>query len=407
MMTHLVSTTALGLAILVGTAAGQTTWIVDKNGGGDFTEIAHAIASPLVVDGDVLRVEPGWYASFVLRKALSIVGAADAQPWEATTVVVDGPASFALAGFDFQRLTVRNVPGRARLEDGNVGWLYLDDDGAGLQLFHIGQARFEGCAELVASRVDFAGSDYCRDTFSLHFAEAALTIHASNVTLVECDLVGGNGTGAEGLCSTHYPTAGQALMAFQSLVLLAGCRLDGGYGNWVALDTAALHLVDSTAWVAGLPRDAVVSHEGLAVDGSNSIATLGTRFQPAALPAWVSVAAVPPPWLRASGAVVPGGAFDLELFGPAGALAVCWVSATPAFVDLAPALALPLWTDAAGLLFVAPVALQGAQSAAALTVDSPADPTLTGVALTAQALVVPGAADLFELTNPVDLVLRW
>ncbi len=62
----------LATALLVGSAS-ATTYVVDANGGFDFTDIPPAIAA--ASPGDVIVVHPGSYSGFTLTFGLSVVGA--------------------------------------------------------------------------------------------------------------------------------------------------------------------------------------------------------------------------------------------------------------------------------------------------------------------------------------------
>lgn len=61
-------------AILLQSAAHAGTWTVDDDGPADFAQVTDALASPLVMDGDVLLVEPGNYELLIDARSITIVG---------------------------------------------------------------------------------------------------------------------------------------------------------------------------------------------------------------------------------------------------------------------------------------------------------------------------------------------
>jgi hypothetical protein len=63
---------SLALCASLASSVLANTYIVDANGGGQFTDIQTAISA--AQDGDVILVHPGQYASFTLDKGLVIVG---------------------------------------------------------------------------------------------------------------------------------------------------------------------------------------------------------------------------------------------------------------------------------------------------------------------------------------------
>ncbi len=50
---------------LAASAVGQQTWTVAANGGGQFTDIAAAVAA--AGEGDIILVQPGIYTSFAIQ----------------------------------------------------------------------------------------------------------------------------------------------------------------------------------------------------------------------------------------------------------------------------------------------------------------------------------------------------
>ena len=83
--------------LLAASVGAQQTWTVDDDGPADFNEIAQAIASPTVADGDILLVATGSYARFQLDKALDVL-ALPGQGFWANSIVIDGAQSFSLVG---------------------------------------------------------------------------------------------------------------------------------------------------------------------------------------------------------------------------------------------------------------------------------------------------------------------
>ena len=83
------------LALVLALVAPAAQWTVDTAVPADFDEIADAIASPLVADGDTLLVQPGDYASFTLTRDLRLIAPAGTE-FTAPSVVVSEPADTSI-----------------------------------------------------------------------------------------------------------------------------------------------------------------------------------------------------------------------------------------------------------------------------------------------------------------------
>ena len=77
--TKILSVLSVVSLLVFTTAPWAETWYVD----GDFDTIQDAIDSPLVADGDTIRVGPGYWAGATMSQAVKIVGEG--------AVIDDGP----------------------------------------------------------------------------------------------------------------------------------------------------------------------------------------------------------------------------------------------------------------------------------------------------------------------------
>jgi hypothetical protein len=109
----------LGLALCASFASSAvaTTWIVDVNGTGQFTNIPPAIAA--AQDGDVIIVLPGNYSSFTLTKSLTIVGQGNVTAFGSVLAVNNIPAGnrAAVVNLRASGLSVTNCAGHVIVQD--------------------------------------------------------------------------------------------------------------------------------------------------------------------------------------------------------------------------------------------------------------------------------------------------
>jgi hypothetical protein len=394
-------TTMIHLTLLLAPLAGQV-FTVDDDGPADFSQITEAIASPLVGDGDVLLVEPGDYASFTLTKALEVVGAARGWVSVGSEVRVEGVERFALVGLRMRDVRVEDVPGRSRIEDCTLSRIGVVD---GELAYSVGELHVVDCGALVVSRTLVKGDDACYPD-GPHEAHPAVRVDRSSVAFVDSELIGGFGEGLYPVCSSHYPTAGDALIVRGgSRVLVSGCTLVGGVGPFSS-SRPALSVSDSVVEVRGSALDGLVAAAPtlpIAVSGRSTVVLSGVPFSPSVLPPEVVVGHEPAPSLRLHGGVAPGDFLALELFGPTGAPGVLLLGAeggpSPADAGL-----VPLLLDRDALIAALPVVLDGTRRPVVVGTTVPADPALVGTCWTAQGLIETASGPV--LTNPADRTVR-
>lgn len=387
--------------------AGQF-WTVDDDGGANFASVAEAIASPLVADGDVLLIEPGFYASATLTKSLTLLGSqAGAQP-SVAALTVDGVARFDLQNLAFLSLDITAVPGRSRVDGCTV----------------ISGMKIEDAAELTVTRSLVEGTNLTL------CGETALRITgASNVQLVDSTFRGGDGFDEffEGLAGY----GGAAVFVWDtSRVWIAGCDLTGGGGSdsntplWgfdpgeggdallagkdarVDVRGSSFHVLaggPQNYWDPSSPIDghAISLGFGLTPAVEYSGVTTSGPVDPDAV-----LVSPPRPYLYVRGQTGPGETRRLYLYGPAGATALVATSFQDAFAELPLVQTAPVWLDLTSLVELFPAALAGPDVAFNVVWIQPANPSLAGLAYLVQAVLVEPSGALVG-TNSSNLLLGF
>lgn len=380
------------------------SWTVDDDGPADFASIGAAIQAPQVQAGDVLLVFPGEYASFTLDKSLRIVAAAG-DPWRAgfhaPSCTVRDVDSFALVGLRCRELAIERVSGRGLLDQCQLGeWEQIGDASPWL-----GGADIRDCAQLIAQRSSFHGTDACYP-YTSELSRPALRVWSSTIAFAQCSFRGGDEAGWS--CYSHYPTVAAAVeLRDGSDATFAGCSLGAGTGSW-GLTAPALRVEDSFARVRGSSRDGLHSYApAFAIDGSNAqVSVSGLSIDPPQLPDWVRRLRPAAPVLALAGGDAPGASAFVALRAPLGAPALLAFALAPGFARLAPGVE-PVWLDVHALLALLPLIGQGQEQPSALPLALPADPALAGLAVWVQAWLPPLVASDAAWTNPLALVLRW
>lgn len=398
-------TTLIGIGALLALGLGPAdVFTVDDDGPADFASIAQAIASPLVADGDTLRVEPGSYDGFVLTKALHVIGSARGTVGVGGSRV-EGVDHFSLVGLWFGTLDVTGVPGRSRIEDCTV--VALGEAGGALG-YYLGELRVADCGSLVVSRTYVHGDDACYPD-GPDEAHPAVVVTRSTAFFVGCTLIGGQGEGFDpSVCSSHYPTAGEALIARgNSRVLVSDCTVFAGLGPFGSSRPAIL-VSDSDVDVRGTPDHALTSHGPtlpIEVSGASTVVFSGAAIAPPVLPPQVIQLVEPAPSLRVTGGAAPGDHLALELFGPVGGAG--WVALG---LDGGPLVwqsdFVPLMLDVNAVLASVPLTTAGVREAVLWSGTVPSDPALVGWRFTAQGVVAPASGAAPSLTGPADFTLR-
>ncbi|TAJ04885.1 MAG: hypothetical protein EPO68_16810 [Planctomycetota bacterium] len=389
----------VALVLAVRTHAQQHVWTVDDDGPADFSSIAAAVAGAAA--GDILLVASGSYGAFTLEKRLRILG-----PTTGATPVVNGLTmirqvnSCTLSGLRFANLWIKQTSGLIVVDDCQIGFP------------GVGSLTIETSDQVLVSRCQVLAST----------GGTAASVSDTNAVFVDCELHGGAGAsgwavvgnGGDGLSvanASHVSLAGSKCRGGDAGIGFGG---DGKAGNGIhssasiviirgsATDLIQPGYVDSCCW--GWPGKGLVANDSVIVMSGASITNVAAS---------TSIVIQPPiaePYLEIAGSDVPGESRRLDLYGPAGELAVVATS-----LDSAP-LALPgleglVWVDTSALHQVLPIAMLGQNLPAHHLWTVPVDPALAGLALCVQAgfPLHPGTLEpaAILLSNPARMVVRF
>jgi hypothetical protein len=249
----------LALAALTVSAAAFAaphTWIVDSNGGGDYTSIVQAVAA--ASDGDVILVRAGTYAGFTLDKKVTVKA-------ETTVVQLLGPilidsitagsggavvSGFEVTGGEWPLISVSQCAGDVVLE-----MIELDDSSgpgstSGIDIESSASVSIYDChfaplfgsfgplvnvdhSTLRACRVDWTGG---MSSFG-GVGETAVSIYHSTLVLEEPKITGGVGIDSGGWAG-HFEfepgTGGLALYSNWGTIWIVGDEsavIQGGEGG--------------------------------------------------------------------------------------------------------------------------------------------------------------------------------
>ncbi len=391
----------LVLTALSAAAQGQTFTV--GGAGGQFAQIQEAIDSPLVPAGATLMVAPGGYASISVTKSLNILS--DSGGAFFVGAVSIGPVTdFALVGARVNTLVVKGVTGRSLIEGCT---------------FSKGPAVLEDCTELLVQRSQFWGQSACYPDGPVLEATGAADVRNARIVFTDCYFEGGDMVDEYPLdpeleCAEHYPVAGNPLVISEkSEVVLAGCSLRGyGYPPpfWNPGPPAVL-VSDSRVTIRGNQNHEMRTNtpeivqmdtlSTLKVSGVTLVAS-GISVGQAGLPPAAQVPAIPEPFLVLGGGVRPGDAIVFELFAPAGAIIINGISLGEGLLSY-PLGSEAFWIDPSLIWQLSLLIGQGHQAPATLPATLPATPTLAGLKVGVQSLVVDGQNAW--LTNPLQLVL--
>lgn len=390
------------------------TWVVDAGGGGDFKDLAPALAAAR--DGDTIRVRAGTYNGGTTGKALTILGDTGARILLPSTggaaLRIDGlprDKTFVVEGLTGLRPTGL-FPGVSfvRIESCE-GRVHCDRLSADL-ILPPSQAGFNsplGVTVMVSKHVTLT-----RCTIRAAYAVSAF---ASVLAAAQCTF--------EGQPAVDDPrvgqrTAGPAVGSVGGPITLSHCRLQGGNGApkylvggyWPPAPAVLAAL--STVTVAGsdqslLAAGAQVPIAMFAVDGSSSSLARDPRVvlrshggAPLVNPA-IASRVVRLPSMTATGGA-PGGTLQLELLATQGDLADVMLS-LPAYSWTSP---LPDtgegWLDLPTLIVLGHFQVPQSEKVA-LTIPIPSAAGLVGLPVVAQALA--GSAQKYRLSTPVTVVL--
>lgn len=244
-MHHRLLATALVLAPAL---VGQTTYVVDAAGNGDFIDLPAAFTA--ATHGDVLLVRPGTYTPAATDQGLRVLADPGARLGNGTLAVRNLPATatFSMAGFDAAAgascgLRVENCTGPVHLFDiegyvteptaGGLTLAVLDsgavtavDCGFGFGIPAIDIAGRASHLTLVRCQATGASGLPMFDPFSSR-GDHALVIHGGQVDCAYSGFGGGNGSGPRG-------TGGHGIYVLGEMELRIGpgCAGQGGLGGF-------------------------------------------------------------------------------------------------------------------------------------------------------------------------------
>ena len=403
---------ALVLSLAAAPLAAQATWTVAAAGGGDFSTLAAAVADEQVHDGDSLLVEPGTYGPFVTGKALTIIGrAGGSAPHVTDESRIDGAARATLAGLQLDELILLHIPGRAALEDVDVGHFFIQSFGLFNDSF-----RIEDCAEVVVSNSNLRGK-----TGDENWIESpGVHVRDSRVSLVKCTIQGGDGGDGD----FGFPGQPGVLVLDGSVAVVAGCTITGGSGGMgrefcLSQGAYGIEIEHSTLWICGEGADVIAgghdcpSGQVEAVGGWFSQVTVSgvTLFEPALTSGLLATGTVvfpnpEQPFLFVGGDPTPGAVRRLNVTGPQGATALVFFSLQPLFAELPKLTSGPLWLDPSAPLIMLPLVLSGPHQPVTVNLPLPRQPAYAGITAWVQGFVAAGGGQFLD-TNPASIVLRF
>ena len=401
------------LAALLVPAAAASTWTVDDSAAADFPSLVAAVASPSVLDGDTLLVEPGTYQPFVTGKALTIIGRAGGSvPHVLYESRIEGAARATLAGLSIDELLLRQIPGRVALEDVDLGHFGFTSYGITTDTFWI-----EDCAEVVVSNSNLKG----KTGDEIWVESPGVHVQGSRVSLVKCTIQGGKGGDGD---TAGFPGQPGVLVESGSVAVIAGCTITGGSGG-MGLEFCqspgayGIETWDSTLWIFGEGSDVISggydcpSGHVQAIGGLSSQVTVSgvTLDEPALGSGLLATGTVEfpnpaQPFLFVGGDPAPGGMRRLNIEGPAGATALVFFSLQPLFASPHKLTSGPLWLDPGAPLLVLPVVLLGPHLPVNVNLPLPRSPAYAGITAWVQAFVAEGGGPYLD-TNPATIILRF
>ena len=395
------------LVVVAAALPAQRTWIVDRDGGGDFSDLPAAVA--VATHDDVLVVRAGTYSPFATDQGIAVLG--------------QGSVRIAGRVFNGAMVDVRGLPGGRTFSMRNIE-VEQSDTAVGVAL-----SDNPGRVHLHEVVVEPAG-----DQFSQSFG-AALEVRASRqVLLNESFLLGGVGADVvdASLVATSSTIAGGsarssfggsltpssvALQATRSWVHLSRTMVRGGNGadaffqgqpprSAIVAEAAAITItgnatthVSAGRLLGAAPLAAIVASGSLlhldpavVVEGSQG----GPRIES---DVGVTVRSIVS--LAATGGRLAGPVRG-EVVSVPGDLVSLLVS-TPADPLLTPFGLLYLDPKLTFTVFIG--ATQGPGGQLPFALSFPDLPELRGVTAVFQAANVPPGTTLLELSNPVALVL--
>jgi len=389
------------VAVLACPAAAAQAWVVDADGGGDFTTVDAAVAA--AASGDVILVRPGsTFAYFVAPlpadKSLALVADTDGvEPVRLTDVTVDGMlagVTLVVRGFSVgftpggaplngaAPLCVRDSAGSVFVEDCVLGGLdgtdLCDDATPGVTVSDGASVTMTRCTITGGTGIDGTTALFCGGSPG----EAAAVVNGATVAFYDCTIKGGTGGNEDQQLGGPRPAGDGLQIGDGAVVTLAGTSVAGGdaafpgpfvqseAGDGLDIDAPATVRSFASTFAAGEGLDAVAVDDpdgvlesvdgearSLAVpsplrDGEAALATFdGVPDDAVAL--FLSVHGGMLPLALPKGALALGvpiiGPFALGAIpSPAGALEVPFVAPPPAVGEALPFLMQATFTSDAG-----------------------------------------------------------
>lgn len=403
-------TLLLGVLLVAPLVAQPRTFVVDiANGPGtDFVELAAALASPLVRDGDVLRVRPGGYqAPAPFGKAVSILGDGPGvvigHPLVAGALTVEGLAAnkdVAIKGVRLAAysapLTIRNCLGRVLLDQVEVQGRDLVGIGGeppGLRVHGgaqvaIQSSQITGGVDVDAGSRVFCVDSHIRGAHSVSFGHvpvpggAGIAVRASTLVLAHTVVTGGDYRS-----SFLHASAGAGIVAIDAVVEVRG---DAGATVAAGADGGGRPVPA----LVGAGRTTLVHDPAVTLQPTGGASALSGAF--------ASVVVRRMPALLVVGAPL-GGVVRTGTYSPQGDLVV-FALGLPASGTVVPGIRGVVHLALSGPILAATLGTQGPGEHLFHNYRVPADPALVGRAFT-QQFVSGTAANGFEWTNPSTFVV--
>ena len=230
--------------LLAAPALAQSVWIVDDGGGAgvDFTDIPAAVAA--AGEGDVIVVRDGRYHEFtIIAKSLTVAADAGHHPIVSETSLGNGTGNAVVRVFDLsagQEVAVRGLELGGTYHQlfsrtpyiqlqNNAGQIWIED----IKLGPVSFRAFDGIEAVNCSAVTVSRSALtalCQPSPLATFVQSSNAVDAmgSNLTLWDCEIVGGEGVpGFNGL-PLH---GGNGIQIDGGTLFAAGCTVTGGRGG--------------------------------------------------------------------------------------------------------------------------------------------------------------------------------
>ncbi|MEM7307037.1 MAG: hypothetical protein AAF682_10230 [Planctomycetota bacterium] len=397
----------LGLALLCAPAipTAQTQWTVKPDGSGDFLDVGSAVAA--VSAGDVLLISAGDYGQVLVDKPLVLLGEHGQPRPHFDTLTVASVPWFVASHLAPEWLTVDDVPGPSHFDDleGYVADFSGDFDA------HLSRSRFHAPPEY-GHAATFDGDSGLADP--------------ARARVVDCDLRGCDRAGFWDYSFYVAGTGGDAVHARRAEVQVVGSDLRGGdgengsgglgfggrgvystLGSEVEVRGSASNTISGGTYWPGPAGSAVtgaaLSGSGITVSGVTLVgALLGT------------VAGVSDrPYLELGGSGAPGATRSIDFYGPdpyCGATTVFLAfgaSHDPSYLATHTA---ALELDLATIFATLPIDPKHQDEAVSIAAATPADTSLAGLTVYAQALQADycaGSSPAWWLTNAAAIHLGY